>query len=177
MSERPYKILFVCTANICRSPAAEALARDRYGEQDAVFRSAGLLEGGRSCPDYLVETLHDWGIDISRHRSYQLDLATLQVADLVLTMEGEHVQQATTIDRSCFGKTVPLREAAEVLAAAAGPQPVQTFIETVRSVRDPSTYLSNQWDVADPYRRKLKDYRRAVDEIASLVERVIGRLS
>ncbi|MGI9615234.1 MAG: low molecular weight protein arginine phosphatase, partial [Acidimicrobiales bacterium] len=45
MSAAPYKILFVCTANICRSPAAEALARHRYGEQDALFRSAGLLDG------------------------------------------------------------------------------------------------------------------------------------
>ncbi len=177
MSQGPYKILFVCTANICRSPAAEALARQRFGEQDAIFRSAGLLDGGRGCPDHLIETLRDRGIDISSHRSYQLDPASLNAADLVLTMEGEHVQQATTIDRNCFAKTVPLREAAEVLGAAAGPQPVETFIATLRAVRDPSSYLSNQWDVDDPYRRKLKDYRRAVDEIASLVERVIGRLS
>lgn len=177
MSEAPYRILFVCTANICRSPAAEALARHRYGEQDALFRSAGLLEGGRRCPDYLVQTLYDRGIDISKHRSYQLDHASLQAADLVLTMEGEHVQQATTIDRACFPKTVPLREAAEVLAAAAGPQPIDRFVETLGRVRDPSTYLSNQWDVADPYRRKLKDYRRAVEDISSLVEGVIGRLS
>jgi protein-tyrosine-phosphatase len=176
VSKGPYKILFVCTANICRSPAAEALARHRYGEQDAVFRSAGLLDGGRSCPEYMVETLLDRGIDISGHRSYQLDATSLQIADLVLTMEGEHVQQATTIDRQCFPKTVPIREAAALLATAAGPQPLDRFIESASRVRDPSTYLSNQWDIADPYRRKLKDYRRAVDEISSLVEGVIGRL-
>ncbi|MGI9613086.1 MAG: low molecular weight phosphatase family protein [Acidimicrobiales bacterium] len=177
MSDAPYKILFVCTANICRSPAAEALARHRYGEQDALFRSAGLLDGGRSCPEYLVQTLQDRGIDIAEHRSYQLDPVSLQVADLVLTMEGEHVQQATTIDRTCFPKTVPLREAAQLLATAPGPQPMDRFIEMLSSTRDPSSYLSNQWDIDDPYRRKLKDYRRAVDEISSLVEGVIGRLS
>lgn len=176
MTEGPYRILFVCTANICRSPAAEALARQRYGEHDALFRSAGLLEGGRSCPEHLVNTLYDRGIDISGHRSYQLDPSSLEAAHLVLTMEGEHVQQATTIDRACFAKTVPLKEAAQVLATAGGPQPIDRFVETLSKTRDPSTYLSNQWDVADPYRRKLKDYRRAVDEIASLVEGVIGRL-
>ena len=39
------KVLFVCTANICRSPSAEALAR-AAGLPDVVFGSAGTHATG-----------------------------------------------------------------------------------------------------------------------------------
>ena len=40
MSE-PLRVLFVCTANICRSPAMELIARDLAGSAEVVFTSAG----------------------------------------------------------------------------------------------------------------------------------------
>ena len=36
------RIVFVCTGNICRSPMAEAIARDLFGEDGVVFESAGV---------------------------------------------------------------------------------------------------------------------------------------
>lgn len=174
----PYRILFVCTANICRSPAAEAMARHRYGEREALFRSAGFLETGRECPDHLLQSLRERGVDAGPHRSYQLDQASLQAADLVLTMEGEHVQKATLLDPDSFYKVMPLKEAAARLERAGrGPMTLDEFIDEVNQGRDPTSYLSSQWDVSDPYGRKLRDYRRAVNEIAGLVDGVIPRLS
>lgn len=174
----PYRILFVCTANICRSPAAEALARQRFGEREAIFRSAGFLEAGRSCPPQLIQSLEEQGVDARGHRSYELDAASLRAADLVLTMEGEHVQKATLVDREAFPKILPLREAAERLSRRrAGPAVLVEFLAEVNDHRDPTSYLSGHWDVADPYGRKLKDYRKAVAEISELVDGVIGRLS
>lgn len=174
----PYRILFVCTANICRSPAAEALARQRFGEREALFRSAGFLDAGRECPPPMVQVLEEWGVDATGHRSYQLDAASLHTADLVLTMEGEHVQRATLLYREAFGKILPLKEAAERLARPrTGPVMLADFLAVLNDDRDPGSYLSGQWDVADPYGRKLKDYRAAVDEIARLVGDVIARLS
>ncbi len=173
----PTRILFVCTANICRSPAAEVLARHQFGETEAVFRSAGFLEDGRECPAFLVQSLGDWGVDASHHRSYKLDPASLNAADLVLTMEGEHVQRATLLDRDSFAKIVPLKEAAAHLSRLIDDKvAIDAFLGQLNQQRDPTSYLSSVWDVDDPYRMKLKDYRRAVDEIAGLVSSVVGRL-
>lgn len=172
----PIRLLFVCTANICRSPTAEIVARSRFGEEHQLFRSAGFMESGRACPPLLVETLRERGLDASGHRSYQLDEASLSAADLVLTMEGEHVQRATIQQRTSFGKIVPLREAASAVEQAGRPLTVAGIIESVNATRDPSSYLSSRWDVDDPFGGKARDYRRAVDEIASLVDVVIGGL-
>lgn len=166
----------MCTANICRSPAAEHLARYRFGEAEAVFRSAGFLTEDEACPEHLLRALGELGVDASEHRSYRLDPASLEAADLVLTMEGQHVPSATRLHRAAFPKIMPLKEAARV-AADLGPRPtLEALLGEVNRARDPRTYLSKGWDVADPYRRKLRDYRRAVAEIDGLVTEVMGRL-
>lgn len=176
-SSGPYRILFVCTANICRSPSAEALARQRYGEDLALFRSAGFLRAGDQPPTLLATALHELGVDVTQHRSYVLNEASIVAADLVLTMEGEHVQRATLLHRTSFPKIMPLKEAAEVMTRHRSARfEAAELIEQVNQDRDPSAYLSTSWDVQDPYNRKLKDYRRAVTEIAGLVDAVIGRL-
>jgi len=91
-------------------------------------------------------------------------------------MEGQHVPSATRLHRAAFPKVVPLKEAARV-AAELGPRvSLGELLGEVNRVRDPRTYLSKGWDVADPYRRKLRDYRRAVAEIDGLVAEVMDRL-
>lgn len=167
----------MCTANICRSPTAEYLARSRFGEGTAFFRSAGFLSAGNQPPDLLAKALDELGVDVTPHRSYRLDGPSLDGADLVLTMEGEHVQKATLIDRDSYPKILPLREAAEVARVIPGDRlAVEELLEAVNRSRDPSAYLSPRWDVDDPYNRKLKDYRRAVAELDALVGDLIGRL-
>ncbi len=141
-----------------------------------LFRSAGFLEAGRRCPDLLVQTLAEWEIDVTRHQSYQLDTASLGAADLVLTMEGEHVRNATLLDRTSFTKIMPLKEAADRLRRS-GPLELESFVEMVNRERDPTSYLSSRWDVDDPYNRKLKDYRRVVAELAELVDVVVSGLN
>lgn len=170
------RILFVCTANICRSPAAELLSRGRFGEQAMVFRSAGFMESGRSCPKELVEVLGNLGIDAAGHVSYGLDTDTIAAADVLLTMEGSHVQKATALTSDAFPKTVPLKEAAAVMSSMPGPVSVEDLLGQVNVDRDPRQYLGSKWDVADPYGRRIKDYRRAVEEISGLVGQVVGGL-
>ncbi len=172
------RLLFVCTANICRSPTAELLARDLFGESDKVFRSAGFLDAGVSCPSDLVDVLRNRRIDATAHRSYQLDQASLDAAELLLTMEGRHVQKATMISPDSFPKIVPIREAAMVLDRLGPAQTsIEEFVEELNRKRDPRHYLGTQWDVADPYGGRAKAYRKAVAEIEELVTSVIGRLS
>jgi protein-tyrosine-phosphatase len=153
------------------------LARHRIGEHDAVFRSAGFLQSGESCPPELVTVLGDRGIDARSHRSYQLDSASLEASDLVLTMETRHVQKASMIEPDAFERIVPIREAAEVVQRlGGGPVQVEDFLVELNDGRDPRNYLGARWDVDDPYGRRIRAYRKAVDEIDELVGAVVGLL-
>lgn len=178
MTLRPRRrILFVCTANICRSPTAELLARYHFGEEDFVFRSAGFLRPDRPCAEEIVALLQSAGIDARPHRSYQIDPASIEVAELILTMEGSHVQKVTSIAPEAFVKTVPLKEAAVVLEQI--PSEVVSIEEVLSRLaegREPRSYLDGTWDVEDPYGGKARAYRQAVTEIDELVRTVISRL-
>ncbi len=172
------RILFVCTANICRSPTAEYLARDRFDESAWRFRSVGFLESGRPSSDTLIQALDERAVDVRPHRSYRIDQASLKAADLVLTMEGSHVRRATEVDPAAYAKMVPLREADAILDDLTdGVTTIEELLEAIGSRRDPTTYLTDAWDVDDPYGRSLRVYRRSVGEIGDLVDSVFGRLS
>ncbi len=169
------RILFVCTANICRSPTAEYLARQRFGSEQFHVRSAGFLSADKSCPDELQRVLGGRGVSVAEHRSYKLDQDTVTAADLILTMESRHVLDATVLDRRALRKTMPLKEAAREVRAG---DTIEAFLDRVNAVRDPQKYLSvMDLDVADPYRKRLKVYEKAVEEIEGLVTKVLSRLS
>lgn len=112
------------------------------------------------------------------HRSYQVDVASLKAADLILAMEGAHVQKATSIWPDVLGKVVPLRQAATVVDSAPDrPTSIDDLLRDVMAQRDPADYLGSRWDVADPYGSPIRVYRRSIGEIDSLVQTVMSALN
>ncbi|MDC9715506.1 MAG: low molecular weight phosphotyrosine protein phosphatase [Gammaproteobacteria bacterium] len=87
------KILIVCVGNICRSPMAEALLRDKLIQQkDIQIASAGVgALVGHSADAIAQELMLDKGIDISTHKARQLNAELLSEYDLVLAMEKGHI--------------------------------------------------------------------------------------
>ncbi len=166
-------ILFVCTANICRSPAAEYLARARFGTLDHEFSSAGFLYDDRPAEPDMVTTLAGVGVDASTHRSRIISADLVASVDLVLTMEARHVQDIALLSEAAFFKTIPLMEAVDRV------RPGMTVTEFVDSLgaRSPMTYFDTKWDVEDPYRRSKRKYRKSVDRIGELVEQIVPVLS
>jgi len=87
-------ILIVCVGNICRSPMAEFLLRQRLMENDVNISvsSAGLgavIDHGAD--EKAIELMLERGIDISTHRARQLSGEMVKKNELILVME--HWQQ------------------------------------------------------------------------------------
>lgn len=169
-------ILFVCTANICRSPAAEAVARFRYGQQGLRFASAGFLVDGKPMEPNMAKALNAAaGIPPLDHRSRRITPEILDSADLVVTMESRHVQDLVIEDGAAFDKIVPLKEAIHI----ANRTDANNLISLLNQLqdRDPVSYLDARWDVEDPYKRSRRRYRKSANEIVQLVDALVGRLS
>lgn len=97
-------ILFVCLGNICRSPIAEAMAREILGD-DVRVESAGMiaLSGNRATPE-AVEAARERGFDIRGHRARNVAEIDLSSFDRVVALSS---QVAERLERN--GHLVPDR--------------------------------------------------------------------
>ncbi|HEX5089578.1 MAG TPA: hypothetical protein VFV89_17355 [Nocardioides sp.] len=162
------KVLFVCTANICRSPSAELLAR-AAGPGDVEFSSAGThaRDGEPINPDMVAELTA--GPDASAFRSRRLTHAIVEEADLMLTMEAGH--RAFVIDEwpAAFARVFTLGQAARAIASAPTGLDRVALLDHLGSSRG---HADPALDVPDPYRRgteacagcvqSLRDHLRAL---------------
>lgn len=89
----PWRLLFVCSGNICRSPMAEGLAREsaaRRGRR-VESQSAGTLGiVGRPADPYAVAVCKELGIDLDSHRSQAVTPDLVAWSDYILVMEYAH---------------------------------------------------------------------------------------
>jgi protein-tyrosine-phosphatase len=91
----PYRVLFVCTGNTCRSPLAAAIARrelHRRGWSQVEVASAGVAAArGSGASEGAVRAAERHGLDLSAHLSTPLDGSLVEGADLILVMSPSHV--------------------------------------------------------------------------------------
>lgn len=85
-------ILFICTANICRSPMAAALFRKILQEKGISegwrIESAGTWPlAGQPAVEKTQKVVRKHGMDISDHRSKGVNRHLMEAFDLILTME------------------------------------------------------------------------------------------
>lgn len=94
----PYRLLFVCTGNTCRSPLAEVIARreaEQRGWSTVESRSAGIFAGpGEPASDGARTVAGRRGIDLSDHRASTLSPELIEWADLVIGMSESHLRVA-----------------------------------------------------------------------------------
>ena len=133
-------LLFVCSGNAGRSPAAQYLAQEYIDNHNlpVEVQSRGTNVRDYSMPD--VQLL----IAVPAARSHlpkALDARAIERADVILTMNRQHKQIVTTMVPSATNKTYCLYEYAE---------------GTSRAVVDPGDY--NQED----YEEFLEEMRRLV---------------
>lgn len=144
------KVLFICTGNTCRSPMAEGILKDLALKNNLTIevKSAGTHAAYNSAPSPLaVEAMKDVGIDISSHKSYQVNEEILKESDLVLTMSNSHKKLLLNKYPSIKDKVFLLNEYA---------------FETKR-------------EIEDPFGAPLRYYEKSRDEIYEAIEEIVKK--
>jgi len=90
-------ILIVCTGNICRSPMAEGVLRDRFrssGMDHIRLESAGIHGWDSQRPTLqAVQACRGIGVDIGDLRSSPINRQMVEAAALILAMERHHIEK------------------------------------------------------------------------------------
>lgn len=156
-ADRPpsvFRLLFVCTGNTCRSPLAEALARQKLGLRGwsgVEVGSAGVATmDGLPASAGALEVAAESGLELGRHRSTRLTGRVVQEADLVLTMSAGHLARVEELGGA--GK-------AHLLTAFARDDPAGA-----------------EEGVPDPFGGSEELYRKTLEVLDELVEGVLRRL-
>lgn len=100
-------ILVVCVGNICRSPMAEALLKQRYPRKNIDSAGVGALVGHSADPAAL-EIMAKQEIDITNHVAKQIDEGLAKKADLIFTMSDGQTKWIEERWPFCRGKTFKL---------------------------------------------------------------------
>ena len=79
------KVMFLCTANSCRSQMAEGFARE-FGKGFVEVYSAGIMAAG--VHRRAITVMKEIGIDISKHKSKEIDEDLLRKMDIIVTLCG-----------------------------------------------------------------------------------------
>jgi protein-tyrosine phosphatase len=103
------RILMVCLGNICRSPLAEGILRDKITKLglDAEVHSAGTGNYHINEPADLrsVEVARKNGVDISRHIASQFKQSDFDKYDLIYAMDEENHLNITALARNQSDRT------------------------------------------------------------------------
>jgi len=145
-------ILFVCTANICRSAYMELVSRHLVGELDDLqFSSAGTHGFRDSAMDpVMATTLAPLGVSADGFRSRPLTREMVEAADLVLTAETAHRAFILDEDPAAFRKVFTLGQFAEAVRSA--PEGL-TGRSLLASIGERRGTADRSLDIPDPYGR------------------------
>lgn len=149
-----YRILTVCTGNICRSPMAEYALRQAL-EQEGLDGSVEVTsvgttgwEAGSRIDPRAGALLEHHGIDASAHRARQMTPELLHEADLVLALDHDHVE--------------PVRR------AAGGAQP--------RMMREFDPEVGDDTGIRDPWYGGEQDFEIAWQQITAATPGIISHV-
>ncbi|MER5608499.1 low molecular weight phosphatase family protein [Micromonospora tulbaghiae] len=180
------EVLFVCHANMCRSPMAEFIARRMLAGLPLAVASAGTdaIDGAAMHP-YAVEVTATTGADPAAFRTRRLRPEHLTGAALVLTATRRQRSACTALAPAALTRTFTLRQFAR-LAAEARPAEAEADAGTplraavsaaVRARGRLQPAAPDADDLRDPIGGSPADFRRCAEEIERSIRPVLALIA
>ncbi|WP_181808052.1 low molecular weight protein-tyrosine-phosphatase [Streptomyces shenzhenensis] len=150
-----YRVCFVCTGNICRSPMAESVFRARLAEAglddrvDADSAGTGGWHEGDGADPRTVRVLRERGYDID-HTARQFQASWFVRLDLVIALDAGHLKA--------------LRRLA----------PTEEDARKVRLLRSYDPAAGDDVDVPDPYYGGLDGFEECLEMVEAASEGLLA---
>jgi protein-tyrosine phosphatase len=186
-----FRVLFVSTGNVCRSPMAERLAEkelsDALGSEASLFRwgSAGTWgHDGAPMEPHARMVLAERGARSEAFVAQELLHEHIAVADLILTGSREQCGQVRLFDPHATRRAFALREFARLarqvpsgsLAGAATAR-ARNLVDRVADLRERSGPARPGDDIADPYGAPLHVFRLCAQEITECLAPFVAHVA
>lgn len=139
-------IIFICTGNTCRSPLAEAIARELWSESKESFNfsSAGTQAiGGLKASENSMIVARENKLELKDFLSRRLNRKEVEKADLLLCMTLNHKNIINNEYPQLKEKTFTLKE-----------------------------FCGKEGDISDPFGKDLQEYRRCFNEIRDCLKTI-----
>lgn len=151
----PFRLLFVCTGNTCRSPMAELLARiraEQLGLEGVKASSAGTSAAECAPASAGAQAVaRRYGENLDAHRSRPLTVQRIEDADLVVAMTERHAREALRLD----------------------PRAVVILATSVL----PEGHPARGAGVPDPFGAGLAEYEETWEAISECVDALLDRIA
>lgn len=175
MADAALNVLFVCTANICRSPYAEHRARQLLAGAPVALASAGLRGvDGHDMDDAMAEQLRRRGGDPDAHSSRALTSDLIEWADLVLTFEFAQRMRLLDTWPAALPKVFGLNQFTDSLGTLS---PAQAGAQLVAQAFGAAQPDSMTWDIEDPFMRGVTAARECADQIDTALGHLVPALT
>ncbi len=181
-----FRMLLVCTGNICRSPFAASLLRHNLGPAFEVSSAGTRALVDEAMTAEMQELALEAEAPDPDHRARQLEAGMIERADVVLTMTRRHRAEVAKLAPARIPIVFTLAEFGRLLENLAddggfrlrGPVELSQLVSAVAARRAyaPAPADPADDDVVDPYRRSEEIYREAALQIAVAVDQLTGGL-
>lgn len=175
------RLLVVCTANQCRSPLGEVIARDLMAKHavTAEVLSAGTRAiVGAPATDGAIITARKLGLDLSEHVSHPVSAGLIAGSDLTVVMERQHVLDLMAEHDAPLSSTFTLPELATLVAEHGQrrhDEPIAAWIERLGARRGAAAVLA-AGEIPDPIGLPLRKYKAAAKAITAALTPIVDGL-
>lgn len=159
----PYRVLAVCTGNICRSPIAEVVLRDRLEAAGLGGRvevdSAGTSgeEEGNPIDPRAAHVLREAGYEVPTRQAHQVRRREAEAQDLLLAMTAHHARRLRSVAQGAADRVRILRSF----------DPSAPSLDVV----DESAL-----DVEDPWYGGLDEFRSTLQQVEAAADGIVDHV-
>jgi protein-tyrosine phosphatase len=179
-----FRILAVCSGNVCRSPFVELLLRERLAARDdiAVASAGTIARPGQRMTREMVAAASQHGVapELSRaHGASRLEERTVQSSDLILGLTRAHRAAAVELYPRALRRAFTVTEFARLCASigdTAGALTAEQLVTEAATRRSLAVRDAGADDIDDPIGLPQDVYERVASEIAVAVDAIVNAL-